>query len=592
MRSPVAFDMEVYQNYTLLLFKDVATKTVTRFELPLDDLDLEILTDIITTNRLITFNGNGYDIPLLMLVLRGDDSLKIKKASDRIIVQNLKPWNFEKEFNVKLNPPELDHVDLMEVAPLTGSLKLYGGRLHSRSLQDLPIAPGKVVSEDDKTVLRLYCENDCDTLIDLYNALKVQSELREQMSRVYGIDLRSKSDAQIAEAVIKKEVETILRHRLEKPGHSSGDRFHYQIPLWVTYKTVDILPAIRDAYFIVSDKGGVLIPDELKTREITLSKGVYRMGIGGLHSSETKQIVKEDREHMLMDFDVVSYYPSILLNQGLYPKHIGPEFLTVYKKLVAQRLAAKAAGNKAVSESLKITINGTFGKLSSKWSALYSPDLFIQIVITGQLALLMLIEALDDILGVEVMSANTDGVTIRCRRDTEKEALDAVKTWEQTTGFETERADYAALYSRDVNNYIAVKTSGEVKTKGAYGIGLPLHKNPYAQICSRSVIDYLTLDASIEGTVAACRDIRQFVCIRTVKGGAIHHGKPIGKIIRWYYSTLEEEAILYQVNNYLVPNTYGAAPAVVLPTEIPVDLDRAWYVKEAYSLLTDLGVAA
>jgi hypothetical protein len=354
MRSPVAFDMEVYQNYTLLLFKDVATKTVTRFELPLDDLDLEILTDIITTNRLITFNGNGYDIPLLMLVLRGDDSLKIKKASDRIIVQNLKPWNFEKEFNVKVNSPELDHVDLMEVAPLTGSLKLYGGRLHSRSLQDLPIAPSKVVSEEDKVVLRSYCENDCDTLIDLYNALKVQSELREHMSAQYGIDLRSKSDAQIAEAVIKKEVETIVKHRLEKPGLGSGDRFHYQIPGWMQYRTLDILDPVRSAWFVVSDKGGVLIPEELKKREIVLSKGVYRMGIGGLHSSETKQIVKEDTEHMLMDFDVVSYYPSILINQGLYPKHIGPEFLTVYKKLVQDRIDAKARASELKKEIAKV----------------------------------------------------------------------------------------------------------------------------------------------------------------------------------------------------------------------------------------------
>jgi hypothetical protein len=204
----------------------------------------------------------------------------------------------------------------------------------------------------------------------------------------------------------------------------------------------------------------------------------------------------------------------------------------------------------------------------------------------------MLIEALDDILGIEVISANTDGVTIRCRRDTEQEALDAVKAWEKTTGFETERADYTAVYSRDVNNYIAVKTNGEVKTKGAYGTGLPLHKNPYAQICSKAVIDYLTVDADIAGTIGVCQDVRQFVCIRTVKGGAIHHGVPIGKVVRWYYSTAEKEAILYQVNKYLVPNTLGAKPAITLPTEIPVDLDRAWYVKEAYSLLTDLGVVA
>ena len=180
MRPTLAFDMEVYVNYTLLLFKDVESKRVWRFELPLDPLDMETMCTLIQTHRLITFNGTGYDIPLLCLVLRGDTSLQIKKASDRIIQQNLRWWNFEKEFNVKVSFPELDHVDLMEVAPLTGSLKLYGGRLHSRSIQDLPVAPSATISEEQKVVLRAYCENDCDTLIDLRNALKVQSDTGDE----------------------------------------------------------------------------------------------------------------------------------------------------------------------------------------------------------------------------------------------------------------------------------------------------------------------------------------------------------------------------------------------------------------------------
>jgi hypothetical protein len=593
MRPIVMFDMEVYVNYTLLLFKHPETKTVSRYELPLSAVDLAQLRSVVKTYRLITFNGIGFDIPLLMLVLRGDDSVKIKKASDRIILQHLKPWHFEREFNVKVNPPDLDHVDLMHVAPLTGSLKLYAARLHSKSIQDLPIAPSAIVTEEDKVELRAYCENDCDSLIDLYQALKTQCDLREQMSEQYGIDLRSKSDAQIAEAVIKKECETRLKRRLEDPGQGVGDRFYYRIPAWIRVRAVDILDTIRHATFVVGDGGKVLMPPELQKKTITIGDGVYRMGVGGLHSSEEKQVVKATAHYLMEDIDVVSYYPSIMINQGLYPRHIGPVFLEVYKTLVARRLAAKTAGQKAISESLKITINGTFGKLSNKWSALYSPDLFIQIVITGQLALLMLIERLAEIPDVTVTSANTDGVTVRYHRDRTVEVDEAVKTWELLTEFDTERVHYDAVYSRDVNNYIAVKTNGEVKTKGVYGTGLPLHKNPYANICSRAVIDYLTLGADIATSVRACRDVRQFLCVRSVKApGAIWHGTPIGKIVRWYYSTLEEEAILYKVNHYLVPKTLGAVPLVELPHEIPVDLHYDYYIKEAQDMLTDLGVPA
>ena len=100
----------------------------------------------------------------------------------------------------------------------------------------------------------------------------------------------------------------------------------------------------------------------------------------------------------------------------------------------------------------------------------------------------------------------------------------------------------------------------------------------------------MSLDASIDGTIAACADIRQFICMRSVKGGAIWRGQDVWKVVRLYFSTEVDEAILYKVNNHLVPDTFKARPCIMLPADIPFDLDRAWYVKEAYSLCTDLGV--
>ena len=47
---------------------------------------------------------------------------------------------------------------------------------------------------------------------------------------------------------------------------------------------------------------------------------------------------------------------------------------------------------KTTSDTLKICVNGSFGKLGSKFSFLYAPELLIQTTMTGQLALLMLIE--------------------------------------------------------------------------------------------------------------------------------------------------------------------------------------------------------
>ena len=590
-RPRVAFDMEVYINFTLCLFTDVETGVTRMFEHP---FNIPVLRQIVRESTLITFNGIGYDLPLLLYVINGATPAQVKEASNRIIVDGLKYWHFEREFNVDCSDRNIDHIDLMEVAPLTGSLKLYAGKLHSRSIQDLPIAHDALVTEDQQQILRDYCQNDVQSTIDLYHALKGQIALREEMTMQYGIDLRSKSDAQIAEAVIKAEVEKRTKRKIEKPGPQCGVKFKYIIPSWMADCTLPefqkTLVLVTQSEFMVSNKGSVVLPEVLTKLRIRIGDGIYRMGIGGLHSSETVRALTAQKTTRLMDFDVASYYPSIILTQGLYPKHIGQEFLHVYQSIVDQRLAAKKAGNKVANESKKVTINGAFGKLGSQWSILYAPDLMIQVTITGQLVLLMLIEMLEAIPGVHVVSANTDGVTVHCAASYESEVLDVTETWELISGFTLERADYAALYSRDVNNYLAVKTNGEVKAKGAYGTGLPLHKNPQHEICSRAVVDYLTLDASIDGTVRACTDIRAFISVRKVQGGATFQGHDLGKVVRWYYAVDTQEHFAYKLNGYKVPQTDGAKPLVVLPQSLPEDLDYEWYINEARGMLAELGV--
>lgn len=588
MRPSAALDLEVYDNYFLVAMRDLATGKVATLEHP---LDLDRLKKLLCRYRLITFNGLGYDIPILMLALKGVSTKALKAASNRIITHNLKSWNFAREFDVDLNDPAIHHVDLMEVAPLKGSLKVYGGRMHSKHLQNLPVHHEALLTDEEKRIIKDYCLNDLQTTADLYETLKTQLDLRQSMSSQYGIDLMSKSDAQIAEAVVKSEIERLKGQKIQKPGYFPGQKFKYQIPAWLTFQTLDLLDSIRKAEFIVNDKGGVMLPPELQKKTIQIAAGTYRMGIGGLHSSEECVQHHADAEHVLIDRDVTSYYPSILLNLKLYPRHIGEEFTTVYRNIVETRLAAKKAGQKTIAESLKICVNGLFGKLGSRYSIVYAPELLIQVTLTGQLALLMLIEALDQ-PGIQVVSANTDGVFVKCRKDCEKKMQDVFTWWEMTTGFKTEEERYAALYSRDVNNYIAVKTNGwSTKTKGVYGEGLPLQKNPVTRICSEAVIDYLTFDADIPSSIRACRDIRKFLTLRSVKEGAEWHGEQLGKVIRWYYAKGQEEAILNTANKYLVPKTLGAKPLMVLPDTFPEDVNEDWYINECYGMLKELGVS-
>lgn len=240
------------------------------------------------------------------------------------------------------------------------------------------------------------------------------------------------------------------------------------------------------------------------------------------------------------------------------------------------------------NESLKITINSGFGKFGSKWSALYGPNLLIQTTVTGQLSLLMLIEALES-AGISVVSANTDGIVIYCHKRNKAVLEQKVKEWEAATGFNTEETEYVALYSRDINNYLALKPKGKYKAKGTYA-DAELSKTPTAQVCVQAVVDFLQLGIPIRSTVESCQDIRQFVCVRSVTGGAVKDGQYLGKAVRWYYAKGQTGTINYKKNGNKVPVTDGAKPLMELPGTLPQDVDYDWYVEKAESILKDFGL--
>ena len=591
-KRTVIFDTETYRDYFLASFLDTETRQIIEIEAhPDQPLDVEALKANLRGRTLVGFNSANFDLPVIAVALATGDPERIHKAAQAIIGRGYKGWQFEAAWGIKL--PRVDHVDLIEVAPGIASLKTYGGRLHCRRLQDLPIHHEASISPADRARLRAYCRNDLATTDTLYRKLLPQIELRASMSKEYDIDLRSKSDAQIAEAVLAHQVSKLTGKPIIRQAIEPGTSYHYRAPRWVQFRSLDLvdkLAEIEAADFVVQDSGGVAEPEALAGKTVTIGAGVYRLGIGGLHSSETCQAVEADDEHVLVDRDVASYYPSIILRLGLAPRAMGPAFLTAYKGIVERRLAAKAAGDKVTADALKITINGSFGKLGSKWSKLYSPDLLIQTTVTGQLALLMLIEDLEA-EGIRVASANTDGIVIRCHRGDLGAMGEVVQRWEKRTGFDTEETPYKALYSRDVNNYIALKPDGGVKLKGAYAME-SLAKNPVNAVAIEAAVRWLRDGTPVEDTVRACSDVRKLVTVRTVKGGAIDQGgEYLGKTVRWYYARGVSGALRYQVNGYTVPRSEGARPLMELPDEVPADVDHDWYVREALSILSDVGAA-
>lgn len=692
MRPEAGLDIECFSNWFLVGITDKATGTEWDFQMvPGLPLDIASITALLQHYTIVTFNGIGYDLPMLMLALKGVDNATLKQANDDIIVRRMKWWEFYKRYDCW--PPDwVDHIDISEVAPgVRLSLKQYMCRMHSKMVQDTPVDFNSPLPLEKAPEEIHYCRNDRSGTLELRGQVADRLDMRLKLSEQFGVDLRSKSDAQAAEAMVKAEWgrrmrDSIDRHRKVEtsveysqdaidlmvvggdfphlsvpnydvdfrgvprpivPKYNHGTTFKVRVPDYIEFVTPhmrDLLDTVRNCDFFISDKEeavmlgmdptgirtGVLIPEELKGRDIVIGNSTYRMGIGGLHSQESSRAcISTPGVNTLRTADVASYYPSLIINAGMNPPQLGPLFLTIYKDFYEERLNAKntvkqhPVGSaeyerlKTINDGYKIVLNGTFGKLFSRFSIFYAPEFGIAVTIGGQLSLLMLIERLE-LAGIPVVSANTDGIEMSVPAGREWIAESITGWWESVTGLVLESHNYLALYSRDVNNYVSLQFDGSVKRTGVFGesgvLSGPQGRHPDCDICSDAVVAFLTAGTPIAQTIHGCTDIRKFIRVRGAKGGAIWfrdgqdmiatHGEQkaivsingggqggvfLGRAVRWYYARGSRDYLMDAGSLNKVAGSDGARPIMEMPDALPSDIDYQWYVNRAEEMLGDIG---
>lgn len=588
-------NVESYPNFFIITFKLHNTNKFLELEIPFNSRQLAW---IMNNYRTVGFNSINYDLLMVWLAYSNQDISRIKDATNDLILRNMREYELKKEysfFTFKTN-----HIDLIQVAPLKGSLKLYGARLHTKSIEDQPFDINSNLSPFEIEQLKGFNCNQLDITEELFNFCKERIELREAMGLEYGEDLRSKSDAQIAEVVLTKEVAKINGMKPKKITIEDGTTYRYSVPNYLKFQSSnlqELLGKIRTAKFIVNGWGKIDLPKELET-SIKINKASYRLGIGGLHSEEKTVAYKATSDLSIIDRDVASYYPRLVTTLGLYPQAYGPAFLVAYEAIIQSRLKAKEAKRKTEAAGKKIVVNGAGGKFSDQYSFLYGPDLTIQMTVTGQLDLLMFIEALE-LCGLEVISANTDGIVTLVPKDKENDYKACVDWWQNTTGFETEETRYSSYYGRDINSYFAVKEGAinrdDVKLKGPWSekgsqSGTQLDTNPSSLICTDAICDLLVKGIPYEQTIRSCQDFTRFVTVRQAKAPGAHKaGVYLGRVIRFYYAKGETGIIQYVQSNNKVPDTDGAKPCMVMPDSFPTDIDYEWYENKCREILEDIG---
>lgn len=620
----------------------------------------------------VGFNSTRFDMPIMSALFCGFKPPQLKDLAERLVAKpedgGLMPWVAEKTFGY--DAIRVDHIDLFHTAPgVRVSLKRYMGRMGYKSMIDMPFHHTKDLTEDELPVVETYCYNDVGGTEELFHRLKTELSLRVAMSAEYDVDMRSKSDAQIAEAIFK------TRLGIKKNNGVIPPYVEYRAPPLIKTDNpviLDLIDRLEGERFFVNRNNGRPQKAEWMRDDgeeeggeaVQLGFGSYTLGLGGLHSChDVKLHAVSTEQRLISDFDVTSYYPNVIMKVGLIPNFggmKGEQFIDEYQVIYDRRVAAKYAGNKQVSNSLKIVLNGTFGKLGEKHSILYAPDLLIATTITGQLNLLCLIADLEKLPTVKVLSANTDGIMVDYPKHLRSAVLAVISRNAVHTGFEYEETPYRTVAMKDVNNYIAVTADrlaavikpdgtideemakgGKAKAKGLYASNDPaenplyLMKNPTMGVCGKLARQYLVAGVLPEVGIRDYSDMKDYVAVREVKGGGVQHldyedvddwvliedvgtvnnlwesrrlgkqarrksrpkakavgvgGVPFGRVARWYMTREFLPPLTYEGSGNKVPKTDGAKVCMLLPDQIPPDLDRAWYIKETYSMLADMGV--
>ena len=659
-RPEAALDIECFHNWFLIGITDAKTGQEWDFQMiPGSQLDVFAIQRLLQHYTIVTFNGVNYDVPMLALALAGATCEVLKAANDDMIVRKFKWWVVLKKFGIRI-PDYIDHIDVMEPTPgVRVTLKQYACRMHSPLVQDSPVDFSKPIDYKHVNAEINYCRNDRRVTLQLREQIKSRLALRAALSERYQVDLRSKSDAQMAEAMVKVEWSRRLKEELNNlapsvtaydthwdgtlkpiiPHYKHGTTFKAIIPEYVHFVTPymqDVLALVRNCDFLIVDKEeaetdndgnevlgpdgkklktGVKMPKELKGLDINMPMcpSTFRMGIGGLHSKEKARTVASDpMRGTNVTADVAAYYPSVIVNSGLYPPQLGPLFQTIYGGFKTERDLAKiklptlVVGSPlweeitTVTNGFKIVNNGTFGKLFSKHSIFYFPQMGISVTIGGQLSLLMLIERLT-LAGIFVISANTDGIEMFVPIGLEETAKSIMAWWEKTCNLVLETHNYMALCSESVNSYVALQFDGSVKRKGRYGRSGVISpdatagKHPDMDICADAVVAYLSKRVPLGKTIRECVDIRKFIRVRGAKGGArMATDTPdvnYGRAVRWYYSTASVgDYIVDAETNNQVAGSMGAKLCLALPLMMPMDVDYSFYERTAEKMLVDMGI--
>lgn len=607
------YDIESFVNIFCVTFKRVDNGKITRYTIYHSEQnnsnsinDLDTLFSFLNTNKnkwLVGYNSKFFDNQILNYIYKNYDLFSILDLKELLI--NLHDFVMsvinDNVTEYKYNLP-FRSVDLMRIGNVEKkSLKLVAVNLNWPVIQDLPYKVYSTIRDEELETLYKYNLNDVEITERLYHKLINDINVRWEVGQKYGIDLMSESDSGIANRLMEKMYCEISGIPLKELRDMRTDRkiIHYEN---IVFDNISFYsPVLQE--LLKEIKSQIWYKSQPYFNKTIIFEGVkYKLGIGGIHSDDQPGIFTETKDISLIDCDISSMYPKLVVNHNLYPAHLSKSFLDMYNNVIDRRLKAKKDGNETEAYVLKICVNSVFGKTLFEHHWLYDPLVGLRVTVNGQLYMLMLIDHLVK-MGFKVISANTDGLVTIVPKDRENIYYEICKEWENITNFDLEYTKYKKYARKDVNNYITIKENGDTKEKGDFlqADRISLRQGIDKPIVSKALYNYLVNDISIEDTIYNEKSIYEFCVAKKSDSKFInefhtlennlHNVLELQRTVRYYVST--NGGTLYKVDredNKYISYCVNRKISILNNNQIEKDIkdyniDYGYYISETSKII-------
>ncbi len=611
-KTVYVFDIEVFPNLFTCSCINSESKKVGTWEISERKNELPALAKGFLNKRIYWcgYNCIHYDTPIINYLLTNYDKLirmpvwkiteEIKKLSDIIISSDDEKFDSWSKYKYADLFSSFDLLTMMFSKKLRCSLKALEVTMQFPKVQEYEGDFDKPVKVDQIDDAISYNHNDCEATLQLLELKKSDIDLRLAVEDEYGIKALSKDGVNLGMDILKSRY-------LKATGKSWEDIKDLRSPCEkIALKDV-ILPYVKFENPVLVElleflKTQVVSPGRKGLEKEFVIGGLKHLySVGGLHSVSNPEIIIPTDTQVLIDQDVESLYPSLLIENEFYPPHLGKEFVEVFKKIKDERIEAKHNGNTLKNSTLKLSINGLTGNLQSEFSWVYSPFTVLQIRINGQLLLLMLIEKLVA-LGCKIINTNTDGVFYLAEKEQLSNIEKVVKDWQDLTHLNLETDYFEAFYQFAINDYIAVKKGYSetkdpklLKKKGLFIDSISLGKGMAPMIVPKALCNYFVNGTSPEEFLKSDTDIRDYCTYQKVdkKFKVEYGGKPVTHINRFYMSTNGKPLIRYSIVNGIKtrPTLLCAdSPVTILNNFDDLstegkDVNYNYYRKEIYKII-------